>query len=352
MANELIKQGYIISILAIADRFTDVIVKEKRGTPHNNFEILRLPYKEPFIHKAKEWVDTQDPDWLSLQYVPFSFNDRGLHFGLSKDLLEIGKNRKWQIMFHELWVGMEKGSKLKFHVWGILQRFLIKRLLENLCPAVIHTQSKLYQAHLKDLGYRAIYLPLFSNIPNIRKSKSNLPNGKSEKRKEVRFIVFGTIQKNAPIKEFAKEARKFQKEKGIKLKLIIVGRAHAEQELWRKIWASNNLEVELLGELSPPDVSDAMLNSSVGLATTVYPKIEKSGSVAALREHDLRVICVAGAWQPRLNTYIPSNSSIIQYKIGNFNSCLRAALDTQREIPSDISSITAKFIKNLEAGVI
>lgn len=353
LARELNRKGHRVSILAIADRFVKVVSQESTGKHQSDIEILRIPYQEPFILKAKEWVNKQDPDWLSLQYVPFSFNDRGLPFGLSNDLLEIGRKRKWQIMFHELWVGMEKGSNLKSYTWGILQKMLIKNLLTNLTPLVIHTQSKLYQAQLGNLGHTAHYLPLFSNIPCPKKVESHTFSDiyLTEKKKEIRFIIFGTIHKHAPIKAFAKEARQFQKNNNINMKLIIVGRHHAEQEFWRLVWNVAGMDVELLGELSPLEVSGEMLNSSIGLATTAYPLIEKSGSVAALHEHGLNVICVANAWEPRLKNFQSSNKNIIQYKVGSFKSCIKTALKTRKKMSSDISSISADFIKSLESHI-
>jgi hypothetical protein len=109
---------------------------------------------------AKEWVDKIDPQWLSLQFVPFGYHPKGLKLGLSKLLLTLSNGRSWHMMFHELWVGMANEESKKLHLWGQAQRALIKSLVKSLKPAVIHTQTRLYQTLLAKMSFKAGYLPL------------------------------------------------------------------------------------------------------------------------------------------------------------------------------------------------
>ncbi|HQU09596.1 MAG TPA: hypothetical protein PLV25_06515, partial [Opitutales bacterium] len=46
------------------------------------------------------------PDWISLQFVPYSFHSKGWCWQLEKFLDIIAPIKcKWQIMFHEIWIG-------------------------------------------------------------------------------------------------------------------------------------------------------------------------------------------------------------------------------------------------------
>src|ERR1022692_2576923 len=45
-----------------------------------------------------------NPNWVSLQFVPFGFHPKGLPFGLPRHLMSIIGSRPLHWMFHELWV--------------------------------------------------------------------------------------------------------------------------------------------------------------------------------------------------------------------------------------------------------
>src|SRR5690606_237249 len=77
---------------------------------------LRLPLhltKLERCNRAKNWIDSNNPEWLSLQFVPYSFSKRGVPFSIHKQLLHIGGERKWHMMVHELWIGMDTESSKK-----------------------------------------------------------------------------------------------------------------------------------------------------------------------------------------------------------------------------------------------
>ncbi|MEO7767543.1 MAG: hypothetical protein ABIS01_08960, partial [Ferruginibacter sp.] len=165
LAGELIRQGHEAGIIAINDQhFTGEFegFQESEGL---NLPMLRLPSHWPSnqrFKRAASWINSFNPGWISLQFVPFSFNAKGLPFGMSRLLMTLGKNRNWHIMFHELWVGMHIGAPRKEICWGYVQREIILSLIRRLQPRLIHTQSSLYKTQLAKLGVKALLLPLFS----------------------------------------------------------------------------------------------------------------------------------------------------------------------------------------------
>jgi hypothetical protein len=324
LAAELIKQENNTAIVSVNDKYVNELFSGVQWSDGVDITVLRLPSAWPLrvrADRAKHWIEQANPDWLSLQYVPFGFHPKGLCVGLSKFLLTLGGDRQWHIMFHELWVGIALEESKKLIWWGCLQRFLIKTLISNLKAKVIHTQTKLYGGLLEKLGTESAYLPLFGNIPvmqhALKKSNINL-----SANKEISLVVFGSIHAGAPIADFAKEAVTYSKKNNVTIKLIFIGRCGPEQERWSTIWKSEGLPMEMLGEQPAETVSTILLNSTMGISATAIAVIEKSGSFAAMRDHGLPVISLSKPWTPR---GMPSQKialGIVEYRKGNFEQCL------------------------------
>lgn len=90
LAEELFKQGHEIGAVALNDPSIKEDFTEIQRTDEFHFSILRIssgwPAEKRFA-KAKTWIDAFDPEWLSLQFVIFSYHPKGLPFGLSGMLL-------------------------------------------------------------------------------------------------------------------------------------------------------------------------------------------------------------------------------------------------------------------------
>lgn len=347
LAGELNKQGHKAALISLYDKFQKGISESEQGQEETAISCLRLGNDISTnirFYQARMWIDKVNPEWLSLQYVPFSFHPKGMPLGLSQKLVEIGRGKLWHIMFHELWLGMEKGSSFKMIIWGGVQRGIINKLLFKLKPKVIHTQSRLHRAQLAKLGIDAELLPLFGNIPaNIN---CNRKQDVSSKRK-INMVIFGTIQSDAPIKTFAKEVAHYEKKNKVRITLTIMGHCHPEQKRWISIWEAEGLEVEFLGEQPFKCVSEVLQRASIGIGTTAFANIEKSGSVAAMLEHGLRVICLSRPWRSRgINDFEPSFKNIFEYQKGNLSFCLEEGLIEEGDFPS-LSKISCQFNKSL-----
>ncbi|MDD3078966.1 MAG: glycosyltransferase [Paludibacter sp.] len=296
LAGELIRQGQIATIIALNDRsILDVYegVQESEGIYIN---VLRIPAvlktKERF-NLAGEFIARIDPEWLSLQFVPFSFQKKGLPFGLGRRLAKIGKDRKWHVMFHELWVGMDVDASLKFKLWGKLQGILIENLIKSLNNSLLTTQTELYRWQLFKLGYNSKYLPLFGNIPCISNKTDNYLTN------YLKFVVFGNIYSGSSVKRFVKEITEYFIEKNIIIEFCFIGRCGAEQSVWAKELEEFGVKIKIMGEQSENIVSETLSTSDFGISTTPALLLEKSGSVAAMLEHGLPVICVSKDWKVR-----------------------------------------------------
>ncbi len=352
LAIEMIKQGHQVAAIALNDWHLSSEFLGIQSSENSNLEMLRLPSVWPAnkrFARAKEWINILDPEWLSLQFVNFAFNLRGLHFGLGNKLSILGKGRKWHIMFHELWVGMAVNAKTKHVLWGKVQRKLIKGLIYKLKPQIIHTQSHLYLAQLKRLGVKAEFLPLFSNIPKIDAPLSGNANPHTTIiNNKFSFIVFGTIHPMSPVEEFAKEVSAFGAKRGLTISFIFIGRNGSELERWTKILGSEKLNFELLGEQPAEHISKVLSNASVGISTSSIAYIEKSGTVVAMREHGLPVICVATPSQLIDMQYVAPPYGILEYKVGNLEQCLNMQFELNEiDTISEVSNLMEEaFLTN------
>jgi hypothetical protein len=249
-------------------------------------------------------------------------------------------------MFHELWVGMNIGSPIKQIWWGWLQKQLIKSLILNLKPHIIHTQTRLYQVQLSKLGFETGYLPLFSNIPpSNSRHVVGVVNKAEEFKQRIRLVLFGNIRPGAPVNQLAKEASCYAKAKNVQFILTFIGRCGHEQQHWAEAWKAEGLRVELLGEQPPKVISRVLSNATIGVSTTPAALIEKSGTVAAMREHGLPVLNVSRSWQPRgvFNLELPDD--IFEYKSGNLETFL--VLKTKSKGYNHVSDVARQLNDSL-----
>ena len=324
LAAELIRQGHFSTIVSLNDKYISDKFNDIQHSEGTDLPVLRLPASLDMkvrLKYAKMYIDDFDPDWLSLQFVIFGFHRKGLPFRFCNQLSFLGKGRQWHIMFHELWVGMEVHSSKKHSILGGIQRWLIKSLISTLNPKIIHTHTNLYQLKLAKLGFTAQHLSLFSNIPKVQNSNSGLNEVPSFKNsKALNFIVFGQIFPNAPIEDFINDLTIYAAENQIKICLTIIGRCGSEQDHWVGKWTAAGITVNILGEQPAHMISKALGDASIGISTTPAALIEKSGSVAAMLEHDLPVICIQFPWQPKNVKGLKLPPGIMAYQKGNLES--------------------------------
>ena len=348
LVGELIKLGHSGSIIAICDPFILDNVECIQISNGISVNVLRLSFQlssKDRFSSAKDYINKYNPEWISLQFVIFAFQKKGLPLNLSKQLEFLGIERKWHIMFHELWVGMEMGSSVKHLLWGKLQRRIIKNIVMSLKPSKIHTQPRLYQLQLARLNFTSEYLPLFSNIKKISGSDRADTLSFVQEKKDHSLIVFGTIHPNAPVNKLADEISQYCNKKKIKLVVKFIGRTGYEQNNWSAVMTAANIPIEVLGEQSPEVISEILSSGTLGISTTSLSHIEKSGTVAAMLEHKLTVLCVSkiNEFKTITNFYIPEG--IVEYKPGNFETCISKNLKFQYK--NTVSEIALQFTNSL-----
>jgi len=323
LAGELIRQGHPCMAVALNDSHISQILSESQEIEGTSIPVLRLPGAMPWKQRITESLNRAgafNPDWMSLQFVPFGFHPKGLCYGLGRHLAAMNPKSSWHIMFHELWLGLGEGAPLKHRVLGALQRFMIMDLVARLRPSIVHTQTESYRVVLKREKIRASILPLFSNIPqvdgngweSILEPLVTKAAGKHYDRSEL--YLAGVLGMVAP--EWSAEravntllplVQRFQK----RLVLVFYGKSNITSETVNKLKLTlqNRAEIVLAGERPSLEISRILQALDIGVATTPRQVIQKSGSVAAMLEHGLPVLVTRDDWRLRGPDAPPEESS-------------------------------------------
>lgn len=334
LCGELIRMGHLAQILSLCDFPVTFFSREFQEIEGTVVESNRIPiatsYNKRFILSQNILIDFQ-PDWISLQFVPYSFNPKGLPFWLPSFLKKLKGNHKWHFMFHELWLGIDVESSFRHKIIGKLQQLIVITMIHNAKPYSINTQNKLYQFFLQAHNFDADVLPICGNIP--------LKGIRNESNEFTQFVLFGTIHPGAPFKEFVDDLRSSPNRFKNPIKFVFIGKNGPELTTFTAALENCNICYEVMGIQSEEIISQVLINSDFGISTTPYFQTEKSGVFAAYREHQIKTICVSREWTPTKGQYnIPD---IIKYVKNNLN------LISGNLIFVDLNSIANKFINSI-----
>jgi glycosyltransferase involved in cell wall biosynthesis len=305
LAGALRQKGVHVLCISLADRYVSPISEFDAAIPlscSEGFDILRLATSIPWRKRfeiLQGMIDRFKPHWISLQYVPYGFNSRGLPFHLPKRLASLRVDCRWHIMFHELWIGEESGYTPFQKFIGLLQKKIVRKL-STATDALLQTSNLQYMTRLRKECGHASLLPLFSNIPFtnslfsrgdvIEESKVELDQH-YDSRGWI-FVLFGTIHPEWSPESLFQKIEKLRKREGRPPCLVVVLGKTSTKMVHRVADACVSFGWGFLekGELKPSMISSYLQCADFGLATTPYSLIGKSGSVAAMKEHGLPVI--------------------------------------------------------------
>lgn len=298
LCGALLRKGIVTQITSLCDHHATTFTKENQIVEGKTVVVHRIPIASSNSQRLS-WLhyilNDFKPDWISLQYVPYSFHPKGLPFWFPSFLQNIKGNHKWHIMFHELWIGMDTNASFKNKCNGLLQKRIIKQVLEGKEKKIINTQIDLYQHKITSLGYEVALLPLFSNIIKNKDSKSVTTSNESE----IRFCLFGSIHYGAPVHEFITDLQQVlaASKENKELKFIFIGSCGVAIKEWKEQLDAHSINYEVTGFVNDKQISTILSSCHYGISTTPYILNQKSGSLAAMLDHELPAICVARDWE-------------------------------------------------------
>ena len=304
LAAECIRQGHECRLLAINDCGSGVVETQASGGVQ--VECLRCPGSMPWaerLARAQEVLKAYDPDWVSLQFVPYGFHPKGIAWRLARDLKALIGGKPLQIMFHELWIGFGAGAPVKKRIMGALQRHCIFRMIRKLKPRVVHTSNATYAGLLRRGGVAAVELPLFGNIPVQeigpesvlpgQLAAAGIPADPEGRCGWWLGLFFGTLHQEWNPQPLTGLLLRAAKRAGRRLCLVSAGRLGAFGEgLWEKMRREHGQEIVFVkcGEQSSEVISTLLQVADFGMAVTPWELMGKSGSAAAMLDHGLPIL--------------------------------------------------------------
>src|SRR5690606_24887332 len=284
-----------------------------------------------------DYAQQFQPDWISLQFVIYSFHSKGLPFFLTRQLKQIGNGYKWHIMFHELWIGEYKDDHPKDKLIGYIQQKIIQRIYK--LGSVIHVTGEFNQKLLLYRSRRApLLLPICSNIgaqskPKIAQSlNENFRYRQWYVSRQDYFIVvnFGNYYYSSwDIKNVISNLDRMAVSNGRKLVLLSIGNiGEAAQHKWNSL--SDNFEnilVDRLGQLPEDSIAEILTNyADMGIVTTPLEIIYKSGTFHTFREFGIPVLAKKNSRTYRLQADKSSSEETAYLYDGNSDVIIERAV--------------------------
>jgi hypothetical protein len=211
------------------------------------------------------------------------------------------QNKRVHLNFHEIWVGAYPRANWMERGIGWLQKNFILYFIKKCKPAWITSSNAAALDRLKVAGIPARFLYLFGNIPYSKTFKV------SPDTDMMKVSFFGTLYDDFPYHKLGDFLSILSKISGKKLEIILIGRQRedAGSDHLYSMCKKNEFVIERTGELSTNLISGKLQECSLGVSTTPYDVIGKSGSTAAMFEHGLPVLAYDDGDTHQESLFIP-----------------------------------------------
>jgi hypothetical protein len=255
-----------------------------------------------FINKeCGQLTDLPDADLYSFQFAPYAYANNGMPKTILNFLAKELCSKRVHLNFHEIWVGAYPRANWKERGIGWLQKMLILGFINKCKPVWITSSNAAALDRLKLAGVPAMFLYLFGNMPYSDNFKAT-PKGRT-----LKVAFFGTPYADFPYDKLGNFFSTLSNTSGKKLEIILIGRQRedAGSEYLYSMCKRNDFLIERTGELSTNLISEQLHKCSLGVSTTPFDVIGKSGATAAILEHGLPVLAYDDGDTPQESLFIP-----------------------------------------------
>ncbi len=292
-------------LVGLNDPDVERLVDDGASSAHCGAAIRRIPRRMGYgaaSRLAREALERFRPDWLSLQFVCYSFAEKGILMAEPFWLPRVLRGWPLHVMMHELWVGHGVFRTPRNALLGALQRFSIRVLLRRLQPAVVTTSCLFYVRQLQEIGVRSHAIPLAGNIavgdavggPWLDEAlrAAGVDVARDGRRHYWLFGIFGTILPQwRPDGLFARLAA-LAGAHGRQAAVLVAGGTGRDTEALLAAWRAGHPQILFgnLGRRSEAELSALFNELDFGLSSHPHYTAGKSGSIAAMLEHGLPTI--------------------------------------------------------------
>jgi len=299
LALQLEKNGHDCLGVALNDRYIDSDASARADNLEDfaNDRILRFTHHQDWrqrIELLEKAVSEFNPDFISLQFVPWGLHAKGLPYKLGRKLRAALKSLPVHVMCHELWLDTIFPLPLRQQLLGVAQKIVLKQFFRELRPQLVNTHLEYYRNLLARIGVKSELLPLHGNIPvsgSRAEARGWLEDQTAVTREAFVAGFFGNLWQTFDIRMLKQLVDEFD---ALGRSICIMGAgslAASGEKNWQSIETAlgGRCRVHRLGALAPEKVS--LYLASLDLGLTTYPKLlaGKSGAVAAMLEHGIPV---------------------------------------------------------------
>ncbi len=289
LAGELSLLGVKSLLVATHDREVTVLTREDQQPDNGSLlPTVRIPRdgKDDRYGILSQTIRGFGPQLVSLQYVPYAYQLKGLPALFGKKIAECIGALPLEIMFHETWnlpVSLTDNPK----DWAIyrLQEKFIGDMLERLRPAVVHTHLPTYAARVGRFVDEVTPLPLSTNIPVAT------PPGSQHVSGVFRIAFFSQLATSDNLLREIDSIHEWNTGRGVKTELVIIGGNQGKAQHLRDAARARlpDLPVAITGFVAATEVSHHLAGAHIGMTPVPVWALGKSGTVAAFLSHRLPV---------------------------------------------------------------
>jgi hypothetical protein len=245
-------------------------------------------------------TDLPNADLYSIQFAPYAYANNAMPKTILNFLAKELCNKNVHLNFHEIWVGAYPRANWKERGIGWLQKNLILDFINKCKPVWITSSNAAAIDRLKIADISARLLYLFGNIPYSAISQA------TNTGQTLKIAFFGTPYADFPYDKLRGFFSNLSNTSGKKLEIILIGlqREDGGSDHLYSLCKKNEFLIERTGELSTNLISEQLQQCSLGVSTTPYDVIGKSGATAAMFEHGLPVLAYDDGDTPQESLFI------------------------------------------------
>ena len=258
-------------------------------------------------------------DLYSIQFAPNAYATNKMSNQILMYLTKKLQNEKVHLNLHEIWVGAYPRANWKEKRIGWLQKKRILNFIHQCKPTLITSSNAAAIDRLKNADIQVKFLYLFGNIPYSSNSEV-AGDGQT-----LKVAFFGTLYADFPYEKLDDFFSVLSKTSSKKLEIIMIGRQREDAGTDRvlSICKKNDFLTQRTGELSTKLISEELQKCALGVSTTPYDVIGKSGATAAMLEHGLPVLAYDDGDTPQESLFISEAYKDQIFLINNDSSAKR-----------------------------
>ena len=346
LACALCKRGHQAAIVAFADRFlrdapVELGALDERVAYMRLSAAVRLRCRR---ERFQAYLQEVDPDWVSVQFVPYAYANRGLCWPMAR-IFPRARRFQVHVHFHETWIGAEQNAAYCDRVIGWMQRASLRYVLQQWRMDVATTAVAPYRRMLAGVGVGAQEVCLCGNIPiAVAPAESTFLNLVKIPERDARdclfLAVFGSLYPPWDPTRLLRDLVECAPRLG-KKRVVVVCCGRQDKGAFEHFAAQATIQGQVewvhLGVLGEDKISAVLSCCDYGLSTTPWSLIQKSGAAAAMLEHGLPVIvsrddvCFESspddmkAYDPLLLKYTPGQAEAFSRALGGLKKREQAA---------------------------